>query len=217
MVLELRTPHGTTWATLREDLPVLLAYVLSFVLIGIYWNNHHHMLAAVTRISGMTLWANQHLLFWLSLIPVATAWVSENHLPPIPRAPHGGVLLAPSPAHSLPPPAASNARLADRTKIAAESRPNRRYLPGLPGNALWCQQPWLPIAWSRRTRRHRATTSLHRCAVCGDKGHHFRVADGHAPAGTPSGGAYAGSFSTPSAASTSDHKSSRSRLTCIGR
>ena len=70
MVLELRTPHGTTWAALREDLPVLLAYVLSFALIGIYWNNHHHMLAAVTRISGMTLWANQHLLFWLSLIPV---------------------------------------------------------------------------------------------------------------------------------------------------
>ena len=87
MVLELRTPHGTTWAALRQDLPVLLAYVLSFVLIGIYWNNHHHMLAAVTRISGMTLWANQHLLFWLSLIPVATAWMSENHFPPIPVGP----------------------------------------------------------------------------------------------------------------------------------
>jgi uncharacterized membrane protein len=69
MVLEVRTPHGTTWAALRQDLPVLLAYVLSFVLIGIYWNNHHHMLAAVT------------LLSWLSLIPVATAWMSENHFP----------------------------------------------------------------------------------------------------------------------------------------
>src|SRR5258706_12452642 len=105
MLLELRTPHGTTWATLREDLPVLLAYVLSFVLIGIYWNNHHHMLAAVTPISGMTLWANQHLLFWLSLIPVATAWMSENHFPPIPVAAYGGVLLAASLAYPpLPAP-----------------------------------------------------------------------------------------------------------------
>jgi len=101
MVLELRTPHGTTWAALRQDLPVLLAYVLSFVLIGIYWNNHHHMLAAVTRISGMTLWANQHLLFWLSLIPVATAWMSENHFPPIPVAAYGVVLLAASLAYSV--------------------------------------------------------------------------------------------------------------------
>jgi len=94
MVLELRTPHGTTWAALRQDLPVLLAYVLSFVLISIYWNNHHHMLAAVSSVSGMTLWANQHLLFWLSLIPVATAWMSENHFPPIPVAAYGVVLLA---------------------------------------------------------------------------------------------------------------------------
>jgi TMEM175 potassium channel family protein len=101
MVLEVRTPHGTTWAALRQDLPVLLAYVLSFVLIGIYWNNHHHMLAAVTRISGMTLWANQHLLFWLSLIPVATAWMSENHFPPIPVAAYGVVLLAASLAYSI--------------------------------------------------------------------------------------------------------------------
>ena len=101
MVLELRTPHGTTWAALRQDLPVLLAYVLSFVLIGIYWNNHHHMLAAVSRISGMALWANQHLLFWLSLIPVATAWMSENHFPPIPVAAYGVVLLAASLAYSV--------------------------------------------------------------------------------------------------------------------
>jgi uncharacterized membrane protein len=101
MVLELRTPHGTTWAALREDLPVLLAYVLSFVNIGIYWNNHHHMLAAVSRVSGMALWANQHLLFWLSLIPVATAWMSQNHFPPIPVAAYGIVLLAASLAYSI--------------------------------------------------------------------------------------------------------------------
>src|SRR5258706_12620366 len=103
MVLELRTPHGTTWAALRQDLPVLLAYVLSFVLIGIYWNNHHHMLAAVTRISGMTLWANHHLRFWLSPIPVAPAWMSQNHFPPLPVAPPGGVRLAAPPAYSVPP------------------------------------------------------------------------------------------------------------------
>jgi len=75
--------------------------VLSFVLIGIYWNNHHHMLAAVTRISGMTLWANQYLLFWLSLIPVATAWMSENHFPPIPVAAYGVVLLTASLAYYI--------------------------------------------------------------------------------------------------------------------
>src|SRR6266851_3159169 len=99
MVLELRTPHGTTWAALREDLPVLLAYVLSFVFIGIYWNNHHHMLAAVSRVSGMALWVNQHLLFWLSLIPAATAWMSENHFRPIPVAAYCIVLLAASLAY----------------------------------------------------------------------------------------------------------------------
>jgi uncharacterized membrane protein len=75
--------------------------VLSFVLIGIYWNNHHHMLAAVSRVSGMALWANQHLLFWLSLIPVATAWMSQNHFPPIPVAAYGVVLLAASLAYSV--------------------------------------------------------------------------------------------------------------------
>ena len=94
MVLELHTPDGTTWNALGHDLPVLLAYVLSFVNIGIYWNNHHHMLAAVSRVSGPALWANLHLLFWLSLIPVATAWMSENHFPPVPVAVYGLVLLA---------------------------------------------------------------------------------------------------------------------------
>ncbi len=94
MVLELRTPHGTTWAALRGDLPVLLAYLLSFVNLGIYWNNHHHMLAAVSGVSGVALWANLHLLLWLSLIPFATAWMSENRFPAIPVAAYGMVLLA---------------------------------------------------------------------------------------------------------------------------
>ncbi len=93
MVLELRTPKGTDWHALREELPVLLAYVLSFVFIGIYWNNHHHMLSAVNRVSGAALWANQHLLFWLSLVPFATGWMSENNFPPVPTAVYGIVLL----------------------------------------------------------------------------------------------------------------------------
>jgi uncharacterized membrane protein len=94
MVLNLRTPHGTTWHALREELPVLLAYVLSFVYLGIYWNNHHHMFQAVTRVSGAVLWANLNLLFWLSLVPFVTAWMSENDFPPVPVAVYGIVLTA---------------------------------------------------------------------------------------------------------------------------
>src|ERR1700748_2440392 len=94
MVLELHTPDGTDWHALRHELPVLLAYVLSFVYLGIYWNNHHHMLAAVSRVSGAGLWANLHLLFWLSLIPFTTAWMSEHRFPTIPTAVYGINLLA---------------------------------------------------------------------------------------------------------------------------
>src|SRR5258708_7977903 len=101
MVLEVRTPHGTTWAALRQDLPVLLAYVLSFVLTGTYGNNPPHMLGAVTRISGRTLGPNQHFLFWLSLTRVARAGRRETHSPPIPVAAYGVVLLAASLAYSV--------------------------------------------------------------------------------------------------------------------
>jgi uncharacterized membrane protein len=94
MVLELHTPDGTDWHALRHELPVLLAYVLSFVYIGIYWNNHHHMLSAVRRVSGGTLWANLHLLFWLSLVPFTTSWMSENNFPTVPVAVYGITLLA---------------------------------------------------------------------------------------------------------------------------
>jgi uncharacterized membrane protein len=94
MVLELHTPQGTSWDAVREDVPVLLAYALSFVYLGIYWNNHHHMLAAVHQVSGAALWANLHLLFWLSLVPLTTAWMSENDFPPIPTAVYGITLLA---------------------------------------------------------------------------------------------------------------------------
>ncbi|MFL6161813.1 MAG: TMEM175 family protein [Jatrophihabitantaceae bacterium] len=101
MVLELRIPEGGTWSALRAELPVLLAYVLSFVYLGIYWNNHHHMLSAVNRVSGGTLWANLHLLFWLSLVPFATGWMSENHFPSAPTAAYGMVLLAAALAYYL--------------------------------------------------------------------------------------------------------------------
>jgi uncharacterized membrane protein len=93
MVLELRPPHGADWTALRPLVPSMLAYVLSFVFLGIYWNNHHHMLQATERINGATLWANLHLLFWLSLIPFATAWMGDNHYEAVPTALYGGVLL----------------------------------------------------------------------------------------------------------------------------
>lgn len=83
MVLELKVPHGETIGALRPLLPVFLSYVLSFVYIAIYWNNHHHLFQAVRRVSGPVLWANLHLLFWLSLLPFVTAWVGENHFPQI--------------------------------------------------------------------------------------------------------------------------------------
>src|SRR5437763_2436365 len=94
MVLELPTPHGTTWGALHDALPVLLTYVLSFVYLGIYWNNHHHMLQATSRVNGLILWANMHLLFWLSLVPFTTAWMGENHFAAVPAAAYGIVLLA---------------------------------------------------------------------------------------------------------------------------
>jgi uncharacterized membrane protein len=94
MVLELHIPTGTSWHALGHELPAVLAYVLSFVYLGIYWNNHHHMLAAVSRVSGAVLWGNLHLLFWLSLVPLSTAWMSERHFPSVPTAVYGIVLLA---------------------------------------------------------------------------------------------------------------------------
>jgi uncharacterized membrane protein len=93
MVLELRPPHGTTLADLRPLLPVFLSYVLSFVYLGIYWNNHHHMLHVSHRVDGAVLWSNLLLLFWLSLVPFTTAWMGENHTEPTPAAVYGVVLL----------------------------------------------------------------------------------------------------------------------------
>jgi uncharacterized membrane protein len=93
MVLELKVPEGTEWHALRPLAPIFLTYVLSFVFLGIYWNNHHHMLHATERINGKVLWANLHLLFWLSLIPFVTGWLGENHSAALPSAIYGVVML----------------------------------------------------------------------------------------------------------------------------
>jgi uncharacterized membrane protein len=101
MVLELRVPHGTDWSAVRPLAPVFIAYVLSFVYLGIYWNNHHHMLNVAEEISGPILWANHHLLFWLSLVPFVTGWMGENHYAPLPTAAYGFVLVMAALAYTL--------------------------------------------------------------------------------------------------------------------
>jgi uncharacterized membrane protein len=101
MVLELKTPAGSDWAALRPVIPVLLTYVLSFVFLGIYWTNHHHMLQATGRVDGRVLWANLHLLFWLSLTPFATGWMGEQHAAALPNAVYGAVLLLSGIAYTI--------------------------------------------------------------------------------------------------------------------
>jgi len=101
MVLELKIPHGDDWSALRPVLPVLVTYVLSFIFIAIYWNNHHHMLHATQRVNASILWANNHLLFWLSLIPFVTEWMGENHDAPVPTAAYGVVLVMSAVAYTI--------------------------------------------------------------------------------------------------------------------
>ncbi len=112
MVLELKVPHAVELAALKPVLPVLLSYVLSFIYLGIYWNNHHHLFQATEEVSGGILWANLHLLFWLSLFPFTTAWMGENHLAAIPTAVYGFVLLMAAIAYYI----------LQRTIIAREGR-----------------------------------------------------------------------------------------------
>ncbi|MDQ7948668.1 MAG: TMEM175 family protein [Pedobacter sp.] len=101
MVLELKVPHNHDFAALFQLWPVFLSYVLSFIYVGIYWNNHHHMFAVVNKVNGAVLWANLHLLFWLSMIPFATAWMGENHFAALPIALYGFVLLMNGVAYSI--------------------------------------------------------------------------------------------------------------------
>jgi uncharacterized membrane protein len=149
MVLELPKPHGTTWGALREAAPVLLSYALSFVYLGIYWNNHHHMLAAVRRITGGALWPNLHLLFWLSLVPFSTAWMSENDFPPVPTAVYGIVLLASAVAYYVLEGRLRRAEGDDSLLAAAVGRD----LKGKLSPFLYCLgiglsfvNPWLGVA-----------------------------------------------------------------------
>ncbi len=101
MVLEMKVPHGFGLAAIRPVLPVFLAYVLSYVFVAIYWNNHHHLLYAAKRIDGRSMWANMHLLFWLSLVPFVTAWMGENHYAAVPTAFYGAVLLMSAIAYTI--------------------------------------------------------------------------------------------------------------------
>jgi uncharacterized membrane protein len=121
MVLDLKVPHGADAEALSPLLPVFLTYVLSFVFLGIYWNNHHHMLQATEHISGAILWANLHLLFWLSLTPFVTGWMGENHFAPLPTAVYGCVLLCAAIAYTILQ-AAIVRRQGPHSKLAAAVR-----------------------------------------------------------------------------------------------
>ena len=122
MVLELKPPHEATWHALFSNWPIMLSYVLSFIYVGIYWNNHHHLLHAAERVNGAVLWANMHLLFWLSLIPFATGWMGQNHFAPLPTAIYGVDLLLAAVAYTI----LQNAIVIDRDRYEvnalAESR-----------------------------------------------------------------------------------------------
>src|SRR2546427_6189775 len=101
MVLDLKTPQGSDWHALQSTIPTLLLYLLSFIFLGIYWNNHHHMLHTSERVNGSILWANLHLLFWLSLVPFVTSWVGQNQLAPLPMAIYGVVFIMAALAYTV--------------------------------------------------------------------------------------------------------------------
>jgi uncharacterized membrane protein len=146
MVLELRVPPGDGWAARRPLLPVFLSYVLSFVYLGIYWNNHHHLLAVTERVSGAILWANMHLLFWLSLIPFVTAWTGEHRAAPAPAAAYGAILLAASLAYWVLQRAILAAQGPDSRLAAAVGRDLKGKLsPAFYTLAILCAfvRPWL--------------------------------------------------------------------------
>lgn len=135
MVLELTVPHGSERSVLRPLLPVFLAYVLSFVNLGIYWNNHHHMLFAAERINGKILWANLHLLFWLSLFPFVTGWMGENEFAPLPTATYGVVSLFAAIAYFIL-----------QTSLVAEQGPNSKLAAALGRDLKGKASPILYVA-----------------------------------------------------------------------
>ena len=149
MVLELKAPHGADWAVLAGVAPNFVSYVLSFIYLAIYWNNHHHLLHTVTRVDGLILWANCNLLFWLSLIPAATAWMGENLLAPVPTAVYGGVLLMPAIAYELLQKAIlrkQGARSVLATALGRDLKGKISPFLYIGGIALAFVSPWMSIA-----------------------------------------------------------------------
>lgn len=149
MVLELRPPHGAEWGALVAVAPKFLSYVLSFIYVAIYWNNHHHMFHTVDHVTGAILWANMHLLFWLSLVPFTTAWMSENDFASAPVATYGLSLLAPAIAYSLLTKAiigAHGARSALASAIGADVKGKASILIYAVAVAIAFYCPFLSIA-----------------------------------------------------------------------
>jgi uncharacterized membrane protein len=149
MVLELKAPHGAAWSDLVPLAPGFFSYVLSFTYVAIYWNNHHHLLHTLTRVNGMILWANTHLLFWLSLIPFATAWSGENHFAPAPTAVYGVALLMPAIAYHLLQKAILRLEGAHSTLARALGRDVKgKASPVLYGAAIALAfvNPWISVA-----------------------------------------------------------------------
>jgi uncharacterized membrane protein len=149
MVLELKVPHGADWNALRGLAPIFLSYVLSFVYVAIYWNNHHHFLHTVTRVSGPILWANNHLLFWISLIPFSAGWMSENDFAPLPTAVYGVSLLMPGLAWLL----LQNAITRKHSREAVLAKALGRDLKGKISGVLYVAaimlafvNPWISLA-----------------------------------------------------------------------
>ncbi len=166
MVLEMKVPHGGDLKDLAPLLPVFLSYVLSFVYVGIYWNNHHHMLHTCTAVTGAMLWANLHLLFWLSLFPFATGWMGENHFTATPTALYGVVLLMAAIAYLL-------LQQVDRPRTRAGLNPEKSDRARLEGQAITgavhrshCHRPAFPV--------DRPGGSGDRCADLADSGPAYR-------------------------------------------
>ncbi|AXI03675.1 TMEM175 family protein [Aquirhabdus parva] len=149
MVLEIKVPHGETLEALAPLIPVLLSYVLSFIYVGIYWNNHHHFMHMVHNVNGKILWANLHLLFWLSLIPFATGWIGENHISAVPVALYGFILMMCGIAYTLLARIVISVHGQDPKLAAAIGRDYKgivsviAYLSAIP---LAFVNPWISIA-----------------------------------------------------------------------
>ena len=149
MVLDFKIPHGDSWEALRPVLPVFLNYVLSYVFLGIYWNNHHHMLHAAGRVNGQMLWANLHLLFWLSLVPFVTGWMSESHAASLPTAAYGFVLCCSGIAYTVLQGAIIRGQGPDSTLKAAVGDDRKGKLSAMGYVAavpLAFVRPWLSLA-----------------------------------------------------------------------